>query len=981
MKKIFLVPLLALPLLIGCSKSTDQLSFAQSEYSIQSGDKVTIEQDVEVTYEFLSKVPDDVRLDNKTGLITFDSNLNAVRQVYYRAFTDDKSSNPVVINLTNTIVTPTVTIDNPTEYISDGEYIVASSSTGTACSYTLEHEIGGVLLDNSSGRVSFTSIVGDDLQFEVVATSHGVSTSKIFKAARTHLVTSPTKVQAVEAGSKQSMSYQLDFSDALGTEKKILAIYHKQNKLSHYVFNPSTCVLTIAPEGLTDLFVGENDLRIITPRNTVIVNAIVASKFISTPEDLASINGNQSLLNGYLLLANDIDMTSYFADEDRGYNGGKYWTPIGLYHDTQDITQFKDVFGGTFNGNGYSISGLKLARHDEYGFNAGLFGYVNSYGHIKNLSLIGDQMDCASYSGGFVGVNEGIIENCYSKNTIIATTGDTIERYKISGGFVGRNVGTISDCVCVAKVTGDDDTGLFCGSNEGLISNCYATHRESIQALPFTNGTPAKNSSIYTNESLLIDDFASLALDKDVWNVESSKLVISHEIPFFEPYSIQLSSEYLSYAEGETISYITKLLPSSVHDDFIDDVTYDLIGEGAVLNPLTSEISTTEFKGKEITLVATLVLGEVTLTESITFSIYEAIQTLEFTDIDTNVEPGMRYRIGLSFTPETSTEEIQLSATSKFVHFDRDVMSIDSNISVSGISSFMVNASTKYQSIFKSVNISYPLELKKTTFMMYQGEENDIAVELPNSEDYSGAKMYRFSKETKKFIIQGNTLFIDQQNLDNFVDNDVYFTLRLTNGKYIKVCVTYVSHRANKQEDLTSPILISTKNEMLTYFNQESVDAHKYLNYSKNYVLLNDISYGGESIRAIGGQQDDECFSGTFYGLNHKISDFIINQTENGSQYVLGFFSKLRGKVCDVTFSGATIDGKTYVGGLAGVAEKETVVENVNFLSSTVSNVYGHDYGIPGSEEHLYTGRIIGYNEGKISGCSFNKSYIGLVGF
>ena len=168
---------------------------------------------------------------------------------------------------------------------------------------------------------------------------------------------------------------------------------------------------------------------------------------------------------------------------------------------------------------------------------------------------------------------------------------------------------------------------------------------------------------------------------------------------------------------------------------------------------------------------------------------------------------------------------------------------------------------------------------------------------------------------------------------------------------------------------------------MYEYFNQASVDSNKYQNYSRDFALLSNISYGGAYINAIGGQEEGQYFSGRFYGLNHTISDFQVATTENGNAYVLGFFSNLNGEVRDVTFSSVTIDGQAYIGGLAGVAKKNAVVENVNFLNSVVKNVYNHDYGIPDSGEHLYTGRIIGRNEGKISGCSFNHSYIGLVGF
>ena len=62
------------------------------------------------------------------------------------------------------------------------------------------------------------------------------------------------------------------------------------------------------------------------------------------------------------------------------------WTPIGYYNsDTLPVKRF--VFSGTFNGDGFVISNLKITGSDETLANdIGLFGYTKD-ANIKNLGI------------------------------------------------------------------------------------------------------------------------------------------------------------------------------------------------------------------------------------------------------------------------------------------------------------------------------------------------------------------------------------------------------------------------------------------------------------------------------------------------------------------------------------------------------------------------------------------------------------------
>ena len=143
------------------------------------------------------------------------------------------------------------------------------------------------------------------------------------------------------------------------------------------------------------------------------------------------------------VLMNDIDMT------------GAEWTPIG----TAD-----NPFSGTFDGRGYTISGLNYSG--EY---AGLFGHVNG-GTISNIKLADSSFANGTVSGGICAVNNGgTIENCSVDNVAVVSGGT-------AGGICGQNSGTITDCFFSGEVSSDGKSGGICGSNSGTIRSAVSLY-------------------------------------------------------------------------------------------------------------------------------------------------------------------------------------------------------------------------------------------------------------------------------------------------------------------------------------------------------------------------------------------------------------------------------------------------------------------------------------------------------------------------
>lgn len=128
----------------------------------------------------------------------------------------------------------------------------------------------------------------------------------------------------------------------------------------------------------------------------------------------------------------------------------------------------KNVFSGTFDGAGYTISGIYAYTVCDEGMQtAGLFGTVAKNGTIKNLILENSSFISKKHSFGMLaGNNYGTIQNCQVKNC--KNTGN-----EWASGIAVSNFGIIEDCT--SDVTIEFNTYNASGIanfNHGKIVNC-----------------------------------------------------------------------------------------------------------------------------------------------------------------------------------------------------------------------------------------------------------------------------------------------------------------------------------------------------------------------------------------------------------------------------------------------------------------------------------------------------------------------------
>ncbi|MGJ1013604.1 fimbrillin family protein [Bacteroides salyersiae] len=173
------------------------------------------------------------------------------------------------------------------------------------------------------------------------------------------------------------------------------------------------------------------------------------------------VNGGKSDIN--ITIDTDIDLT------------GKDWTPIG--------TDYDNSYKGTFDGGGHTIMGLTFTTNDEY---AGLFGWLNRAGTVKNVVMEGVQITSnqiyGGSIGGVVGYSWGTIENCSVSGSVSGTV--------YVGGVVGAQIGgSITGCSSSATVKGTVDVGGVAGqtNSSATLTACYATGNVTIEINPAKN--------------------------------------------------------------------------------------------------------------------------------------------------------------------------------------------------------------------------------------------------------------------------------------------------------------------------------------------------------------------------------------------------------------------------------------------------------------------------------------------------------------
>ena len=207
------------------------------------------------------------------------------------------------------------------------------------------------------------------------------------------------------------------------------------------------------------------------------------------------VNSGNNCSGLYFQLGGNITYT-HTTDWDNSASEENNYTAIGDNNHS---------FQGTFDGNNYTISGIRIYK-DTYSH--GLFGWVASYGTVKHINLSNARItgsdnvggiagrlndnasieDCTVaanvcihtmvtstyHHGGVIGyITSGVVLRCISSAAL--TVADGVTNCKKFGGIAGLNYGTITDCIADGAVVPDvKGRGAIVGyNNNGPLTRNY----------------------------------------------------------------------------------------------------------------------------------------------------------------------------------------------------------------------------------------------------------------------------------------------------------------------------------------------------------------------------------------------------------------------------------------------------------------------------------------------------------------------------
>ncbi|MFB6227249.1 MAG: hypothetical protein ABEH88_01475 [Halobacteriales archaeon] len=312
----------------------------------------------------------------------------------------------------------------------------------------------------------------------------------------------------------------------------------------------------------------------------------------------SELQATEDDLNATYRLGADID-----ASNTVGWNGGDGFDPVG---ERPSYNSPGPPFTGTFEGAGYTITGLHIDRSTANV--VGLFGGVGESGRISDVKLTNIAINGSDDVGGLVGVNAGTVRN--------ASASGAVNGSDVVGGLVGRNrlestvmnlsAGVVRNGFASAAVSGSELVGGLVGVNGGTVRNGFATgavngsglvgglvgvNEEGTVTESYwdmnTTGQPTSSGGIGLTTAQMTGDTARTNLDKlafgTVWRTRSvgyPVLDVQAAVTVDASPTAQISVAPPNPAVGQEVSFTA--YASTDPDGSIETYQWDLTGDGTV---------------------------------------------------------------------------------------------------------------------------------------------------------------------------------------------------------------------------------------------------------------------------------------------------------------------------------------------------------------------------------------------------------------
>jgi hypothetical protein len=309
----------------------------------------------------------------------------------------------------------------------------------------------------------------------------------------------------------------------------------------------------------------------------------MATLTIRTKEDLVNlaqrVNSGEDFSGKTIELGANIVLndTKNWASWNENVTGLDSWTPIGK----------SSSFKGTFDGKGYTISGIYInGNSTKLSDVHGLFGTIGSGGIVMNLGVLDSWISDNGNVGAIAGANNGTVANCYSNSIINGALGSTNK--SCIGGLVGTHNGggILANCYFIGKVKAkegsSDDVGSLAGSSwsGSSITNSYSTFASVL--IGYIGGNIENcywNNTVYSGRKIAdasdkstgmaeaamkaASFVATLNDNVDKLNSSQAKIIYRHwaqtanNFPILKPYPPNSAKEFEldQFAKGNLIAW------------------------------------------------------------------------------------------------------------------------------------------------------------------------------------------------------------------------------------------------------------------------------------------------------------------------------------------------------------------------------------------------------------------------------------------
>ena len=531
--------------------------------------------------------------------------------------------------------------------------------------------------------------------------------------------------------------------------------------------------------------------------------------------------------------------------------------------------------------------------------------------------------------------------------------------------------------------------------NEGTIQNCYAT-KEGYSV--FTTGQDPIDCVLFESKDELISRKSEMVLDEKYWDISGDSYpFIKSELVFYFPYNIDLLTEDNEYVKGAEIPLNVKIYPSNLEDEYINKVVISSDDSNTVINDM--KVISSDASKSKVNIKATIDDNGLYLEDVVSLFFYERTDSIEINNVFINnrVEPGERYKLSAVVSPSGANQNVRWSLSRNNlvgVSIVDDELIIGEDAANNTDLVFSIIASSGGVTASLELTISKPNYLSSPLQVIYADDTKDLSYDLSGI-SLTNCKLYLGNEEVS-YTLNGSVMTISKEVIKAIPNSDLGFKLLLNNGDIYRFYATYINHNRYIINNLPdNAISLSNVDDFKTYFNVKDYNPLRYQNYyDKVFYLTNDIDFKGEEIYGIGYENEEAAeyrsFTGKIYGFGHTIKNAVINESEKyhslsssqkqdnyrASKYGVGFFGSFSGDAYDILFDNISVNANSWNGAFAGMIGSLSIIENVSFINSSVKNAEGADYSVNG----VTTGRFAAKCDGKMLGCSYNGSILGLLG-